>query len=136
MTKIAPRIIKIIQATGEHPLGSYYCSNFDEASTIVRNLRNSINGPQSEKIDFEIEFEDGFRFPGTSKIEQGIHSCFSELASSTIRSYLSDEEIVVALRAKSDPSGEKQAYAKELAEKYDFGSWLKHVENEPVGMKM
>jgi hypothetical protein len=110
--------------------------NFEEATRIVSGMRHSINGSQSEKIEFTIKYDDGFSFSGTSKIELANYADFRQLASATIRSYLSEDPNIREMVDRTDPTAQRRAAARDLAGKYDFGSWLNHIDSPSIGMKI
>jgi hypothetical protein len=136
MTKITPQIIQITLLTGDIAPRIRSAQTFDEATSIVSGMRHSITGSQSEKIDYTIAYEDGFLFSGTSKIRREEYVDFSELATASIRDYLSDDPDVRQMIAKIDPSGNRRASLRHIAEKYEFGSWLSDTPHQSSGMKI
>jgi hypothetical protein len=136
MSKISAQIIQITLATGPFAGRTRSALNFAEASKITNDFRDPINGAPYDKIDYTIAFEDGYVFEGSAKIDNRSHADFSEVSTRYIRDFLDEAPLKIELISRLDPEGNRRADLQAIAQKYDFGSWLSHVEPDQSAFRI
>ncbi len=137
MSKIQPQVIQITLATGAFAGCTRSARTFDDATIAINGMPHiSSDGSQYEKIDFTIAFVDGYIFAGSAKIDQRGHVDFGDVSTRYLLDFLSDDPAILETLDCIDPTGDRRALMKDIAEKYDFGPRLAHVLPEPPAIKI
>lgn len=130
LEKLQPQRIHLIHATGEVGIAgqTFDARTYHQATSKLIGWKQNLKQHQVEKIDWSVEFADGFIHSGTIKLSANESPDFPGAMTSGFHLLFANDERSKQLQKFIDKDGKKAAHAYYLAARYDFGCAVEEPE--------